>query len=160
MAATPISATTRYYRKGVTKFYWLASCADPAAPTRAEMDAGIDLSREIAEINGWQVKSEFVPTPDLGSRFTGKIGGDITADDSSINFYASKNSVDVRSVLSRDTVGTMLVLDEGDVPGGKMDTFPATVGSAPKLRSLSDPAMIQVNFAITSEPKENVTIPA
>lgn len=160
MAATPISATTRYYRKGVTKFYWLTACDDPSAPTRAEIDAGIDLSPEIAEINGWQVTSAFVDTPDLNSRFTGKIAGDITADDSSINFYASKNSVDVRSVLPRDTVGFMLILDEGDVSGGKMDVFPATVGSAPKLRTLTDPAMIQVNFAITREPSENVAIPA
>lgn len=160
MGATPISSSTRYYRKGVTKFYWLTACDDPSQPTRAEMDAGIDLSLEIAEINGWQVTSAFVDTPDLASRFTGKIAGDITADDSSINFYASKTSVDVRSVLPRDTTGFMLILDEGDTAGLKMDVFPSTVGSAPKLRSLTDPAMIQVNFAITSEPKENVTIPS
>lgn len=160
MAATPISATKRYYRKGVTKIVFCTTLADKASPTRGEIDAGKDLSGEIAEINGWQVTSAFVDTPDLNSRFTGKIPGDITADDSSLNFYASSDSVDVRQLLPRDTTGFILIMDEGDKPSALMDVYPVTVGSAPKLRTLTDPAMIQVNFSISSEPSENVAVPA
>lgn len=160
MAATPISAASRYYRKGTTKIYFLTAAADYTSPTRAEMDAGTDLSGEVADISGWQVTSAFVDTPDLASRFTSKIPGDINADDSSLNFYASSDSMDVRTLLPRDTTGFILILDEGDVTGHTMDVFPVTVGSAPKLRTLTDPAMLQVNFAITAVPAENVTIPA
>lgn len=160
MSATPISPTKRYYRKGVTKIVFCTTLASKSAPTRAEIDAGKDLSGEIAEINGWQVTSAFVDTPDLNSRYTGKIPGDISADDSSLNFYASSDSIDVRQLLPRDTTGFILIMDEGDKPAQLMDVFPVTVGSAPKLRTLSDPAMIQINFSISSEPAENVTIPA
>ena len=159
MPVTPIDAVTRYFRKGVTKIYYLPACADISAPTRAELDAGTDLSDEIADISGWQVTSEMVSAPDLGSRFTSKIPGEITADNSSINFYASRDSMDVRTLLPRDTTGFIAILDEGEGVGHKFDLFAVTVASAPKVRSFADPAQIQVNFAITSEPAENLDIP-
>jgi hypothetical protein len=158
--ASPITASTRYFRPGTTKVNFLTTVANQASPTRAEINAGTDLSPEVASVEGWQITSEFIDTPDLASRFTSKIAGRITADDSSINFYASSNSVDVRSLLPRDTTGYILWLDEGDVSGRKMDVYKVTVASAPKLRAMEDPAQIQVQFTITAQPSENVTIPA
>ena len=73
--------------------------------TRAEINAGTDLTAEIAEMSGFTVTSDSVDTPDLSNRFTAKIPGRITADDSSISFYASSTSADVRTVLPRDTAG-------------------------------------------------------
>jgi hypothetical protein len=158
--APNITASIRYFRPGITRFVFCASVANKASPTRAEINAGTDLSNEVGEINGFQVTSAFDDAPDLGSRFAPKIGKRITADDSSLNFYSSSNSVDVRSLLPRDTVGFVLIMDEGDTAGRKMDVFPVVVAAAPKQRGMEDTAMIQVQFAITSQPSENVTIPA
>lgn len=160
MAATPISSTTRYYRPGYTKVYYLTAIGDYHAPTRPELDAGQDLSGEISAIDGWEVSSDTIDTPDLGSVFASKIPGAVSADDSSLTFYADAESDDVRALFPRGTAGFVVFLDEDDVAGHKMDVFPVTVGSAPKQRSLDDPAGIQVNFVITREPAENVTIPA
>lgn len=160
MPATPITASTRYFRPGTTKVDFLTTVANQAAPTRAEINAGTDLSPEVASVEGWMVNSAFLETPDLASRFTGKLAARITADDSSINFYASSNSVDVRSLLPRDTTGYILWLDEGDVAGRKMDVFKVTVASAPKQRAIEDTAQIQIQFVVTAQPSENVTIPA
>lgn|SRR4051794_1841073 len=159
MPATPITASTRYFRPGTTKIVFASTLASKAAPTRAEINAGTDLSGEIASIEGWQVTSDFIDTPDLGTRFTSKVAGRISADDSSLSMYASVNSIDVRSLLPRDTNGYILIFDEGDVAGRKADVFPVTVASAPKQRGMEDPAQISVQFSITSTPAENVTIP-
>lgn len=51
-------------------------------------------------------------------------------------------------------------MDEGDVSGRKMDVFKVTVASTPKQRDLDNAAQIQIAFAITAAPSENVTIPA
>lgn len=160
MPASAMTVSTRYFRPGVTKIVFASSVATQASPTRAEINAGTDLSGEIAAIDGWQVTSEFIDTPDLGNRFTSKIAGRISADDSSLTFYSSLNSVDVRTLLPRDTTGFILFMDEGDVATRKMDVFKVTVASAPKQRDLEDPSRIQVQFSITASPSENVTIPA
>jgi hypothetical protein len=160
MPASAITASTRYFRPGLTHVSYLPACANIASPTRAELNAGTDLSPEIADVNGWQVESNFLDVPDLGSTFTAKLAARTSASDSSLTFYASSNSVDVRALLPRGTSGFIVWLDESDVAGRKMDVFPVTVGSAPKDRSIEDPAKIVVNFAITRVPSENVVIPA
>lgn len=160
MPATPMAATTRYFRPGVTKIYWVEAIADKAAPTRAELDAGVDLSAEVAEIEGFMVTSETLETPDYGSRFNSKIPGAITADDSALITYADRTSADIRAVLDRDDNGFIVLLDEGDVVGQLMDVFPVRVSAVPKLRARSDPAQIRTQFTVTSEPAENVTIPS
>ena len=159
MPAGNITASTRYFRPGVTSIVWATSVSNQASPTRGEINAGTDLRNEVSAIDGWQVTSNFIDAPDLGSRFTQRIAGRIAADDSSITFYASSNSVDVRSLLVRDSQGYILMMDEGDVTGRKMDVFKVTIASAPKQRSIDDPSQIQVQFAITAVPSENVTIP-
>lgn len=160
MAATPMAPTVRYFRPGTTKFLFADTVADKQSPTRAEIDAATDLSAEVAEINGFQVTSASADTPDFGGRFISKIPGDITADDSSLVTYADATSVDIRTVLTRDDAGFVIIMDEGDVPTQLMDVYPVRVASTPKLRPRSDPARIQVDFTITSEPAENVAIPA
>jgi hypothetical protein len=159
MPATPITASTRYYRPGLTKVYYCATIANKSAPTAGELNAGTDLSGEITAIDGWQPTANFLDAPDLNSSFVAKVAGGLEVGDSSLTMFASSNSVDVRSLLPRGTTGFLVFLDEGQTTGRKMDVFPITVASAPKLRDLGEVARIQVGFAITSAPAENVTVP-
>jgi hypothetical protein len=158
--AGAITASTRYYRPGLTQVNYTPAIANKAAPTRAEINAGTNLSPETNAIDGWQPQSNFLDAPDLVSAFVPKVAGSVEAGDSSLTLYASSNSVDVRTLLPRGTVGFILMLDESDTAGRKMDVYPVTVGSQAKIRDIGDVAKIQINFAITSAPAENVTIPA
>lgn len=162
MAATPITASTRYINPATTKYYFCSTISNKAAPTRPELNAGTDLTREIQAIEGFMTSSEQVETPDADTRFTSTIPGRISAEDSSLTFYADNTGTDARSLLPRDTAGFIVVLDGGDVTGRKMDVFPVRVSSVGKARSVegSDAATVQVQFAITSEPAENVAVPA
>ncbi|MBD0837369.1 hypothetical protein [Streptomyces sp. TRM68416] len=158
--STPINASTRYYRRGITKVLWLPAVANKSAPTRSEINAGTALEGETGAMAGWQTTSGTVPTPALGSRFTPVVGGEITAADSSLTFWASKDGDDVRTLLVREATGFIVWMDEGDVAGQTMDVYPVTVTSQAKVRELDQAAQIMAQFAITSEPAENVTIPA
>ena len=160
MAPPKLTVTTRYIPPSVRKFYFVPTIATQASPTRAELNAGTDLSDEIAEVSGFTVTSAAVEVPDLSSRFTAKIPGRITADDSSVRCYASSNSNDVRSVLPRDTAGFILALWEGDVPTQKMDVFPVKVSACVIQTGIEDPASIEVQMTVTKVPSQNVTIPA
>jgi len=161
MAAPNITASTRYARFGVTRVVYALTVSNYLSPTRGEINAGTDLSNEVAEINGFQVVSGFIDTQDLGTSFTGKIIGRTSSDDSSVTMYASVNSVDVRTLLPRGTTGYLMWFDEGDVSGRKFDIYPITVGSVAKERSVEDvAARLVVNVAVTRVPAENVTVPA
>lgn len=160
MAATPIASSVRYYRRGLTKVSWVPTVVDKTSPTRAELDAGTELSVEVGAVEGWQIVSAVVETPALGSKFNSKIDGAISADDSSLTLYASQTGTDVRDLLIRGTNGYVVWMDEGDTSGRKMDVFPVRVLAQGKLRGMEEAAQVQVQFAVTSEPAENVTIPA
>lgn len=161
MATPSITPSTRYFDVGATKVYFLPTCASPSSPTRAEMNAGTNLSPEMAELAGWSVTSNQIATPDFANRYTAEIAGRITSAASSLTFYASSNSVDVRALLPRDTTGYIIWLDAGDIPTHKMDVYPVTVTSVSKMRDANAAAArIMVSFSITAAPSENVTIPA
>jgi hypothetical protein len=156
---TPLSATSRYIPPGVRKIYWVTTIATYTAPTRGELNAGIDLSNEVAAMAGFTVVSTTVPTPDLSSRFVSEIPGNITATGCSLSFYATNTSSDVRLTLPRDTVGFVVILWEGDVTGQRCDVFPAKVTSSAVNGSMTNPEQVDVNFSITKVPANNVLIP-
>lgn len=160
MTATPMRPATRYYPPGTRQVYWLPAVTDPAAPTRAELDAGIDLTGEIASMSGFSVSSATVSVPDLSTRFAPDIPGQITAASSSITFYASEDSDDIRTILPRDQAGFIAVLWEGDQSGKSMDVYPVTVTSVPKDVTTTNAGQMSVDFAVTAVPAENVEIPA
>lgn len=154
------AAITRYFAVGVTQVLFCPAIASKAAPTFAELDAGTELTRDIADLAGWATTSNFIEVPDLVTRFTGKIPGRITAEDSSFTFYADEDrgSGDVRGLLPRDTEGYIVIAD-GGLASAKGDVFHVKVGSTSPVRSMDDASKVMVNFAILDEPAEGVTLP-
>jgi len=161
MAAPAITASVRFSARGATKIYWVATIASAASPTRSELNAGTDLSPQIMDAKGWSVSSDQIKTPDLATRYTSTIPGSITAEDSSLTMYASKNGVDARALMPRDAVGYIVLLHGGDTASNKMDVYPVTVSSVSKVMSVSgdDADTIEIAYAITAQPSENITVP-
>lgn len=160
MPATPMALATRYFQPEKTKVLILPTIASAAlVPTRAEINAGTDVSGDVATWAGWTVSGNQLPTPDLGKRFTSSIPGRITADESSITFYASLDGNDIREVQARDQDCFVSILDGGDVPTNPMDVFKVTVNSVGKLRDLEDAPRITVSYTIRSF-AENLAVPA
>src|SRR5262245_28980609 len=133
MAAPAITPSTRFIHAGVTKIVFATTVSNINSPSRAEINAGTDLSNECADSAGWNVKSNIFDTPDYGRVFTGKLNGRTTSDDSSLTMYASTQGADARSLLPRGTNGFILWMDGGDVASNKMDVFPVRVASGEKV---------------------------
>lgn len=161
MAAPAITASTRYTARGTSRAYWVPTISNKAAPTRPELNAGTDLSTQLADSSGWSVKSNQIEAPDLSTRYTATIPGVITAEDSSLTLYSSKNGVDARALMPRDAVGFIVWMDGGDIASNKMDVFPVTVSSVSKQRQVDGGKAdtLQISYAITSQPAEDVTVP-
>lgn len=161
MPITPIqpAAITRFFAPGVTEILFCPAIAAKATPTFAELDAGTQL-RNIADISGWMTTSAMIDTPDLDTRFVSQIPGRITAEESTITFYADvdRGAGDVSALLPRDTDGYIVIADGGLV-SAKGDVFQVTVSSNSMSRSLDAAGQRVVKFAIRSEPAEGVTLP-
>lgn len=166
MAPTALGESTRYISPGETRIYWVPVIVDIAAPTRAELDAveARDLTGEVAEGAGWEVTSNEVATPDLGSKFDKKIGGKTNADGSSLTFYMSREAAgaEVLTLMSRDSEGHIVRLHGGDTAGYPMDVFPVRVLASPKVVDAGGGAaeQVRVQYSVTGEPAENVPVPA
>lgn len=160
MAATALTKSDRYFRAGITEVYWVKSIADYNAPTRTELDAGTDLSCEVASLSGWEVTSETADAPDLCSRFVSQVPAQITASDSSITLYADSTSNDARSLMDRNEDGHIVIFWEGDVATQLMDVFPSTVRSVGKSSDIQAVATLEFQYAITAEPATDVAIPS
>lgn len=163
-----IASTERFFQPEISKVYWLASVggASPIAaasgiPTRTELEAGLDITDEVADMAGFNVTSGFIAVPDLGRRFTRQIGGRTSADASSITFYGSLTGEDIRQVMHRLDRGVLVFADSGDAAGKPADAYPVEVSSVGKLRSVGDNAYrIQVGFAPSGIPVEDFELPA
>ncbi|MFO7164907.1 MAG: hypothetical protein DIU75_016380 [Mycolicibacterium hassiacum] len=156
----PLTPTDRYISPGTEKTYWIPEIADINDPQRAEIEAGTDLSAEIASKTGWEVRADRVPVPDEGSKFTGRITGRVNPGDAQITFYASRDTQDIRTLLHRGDKGYIFIADGGDVPGQIARVFAVEVAAVtPTTNSEgSEAKRIIVDFAIT-DVAEEVIIP-
>ena len=81
----------RYIGPGTRKYYWVPTIATLSAPSRAELNAGTDMTATIPTdgVSGFTVSTAFVDTPDFGSTTITKIPGALSLADSSLTFYES-----------------------------------------------------------------------
>lgn len=160
MPATAITASTRYFLPGTTKVILLDTVADLAVgPTRAELNAGLDISEEIAAINGWTITGETLPAPDLGKRFNSQVNGRLSAAASSFTCYADLTGQDIRQEVSIDDEKYVVFLDGGDVEDSPMDVYQASCLSVGKLREVEGLGRVDVMWSIRDY-AENLEVPA
>ncbi|GII88282.1 hypothetical protein Ssi03_62720 [Sphaerisporangium siamense] len=161
MPATPLAAVTRYWSVAVNKWYFVPAISNKSAPTRLELNAGTDLTGEVADSSGWTTTGDTIEAPDGNSVFIAQVAGPVKADDSSLTIYADPTGNDARTLLPRGTTGFVVRLGGGDTAGRKMDVFPIRVKTVGKQYggTATEPAKLEISFAITSTPAEDVTIP-
>jgi hypothetical protein len=156
----------RFMRKGVTKVYFVPTIADTEGPTVAEITAGTPLTTAIAEITGFSFTNNPINTPDMGSSFVSKIPGEDTTDDSTITFYEDKITNPIRTALSKNTAGYIVIFGAGiagatPAAADKADVWPVTVSSNSKVYTVdNDAAKYAVGFANTAPPSEDVAVAA
>lgn len=161
MVATPLAPSDRYIHPEATRIYWVESISDIQSPTRAELDNGIDLTGEVADIQGWDLHSLVITRPMMGEGFESQRPGSLATSGSSLMFYADRAGADIRILLSRQATGHVVFLEGGDVPGHPMSVWPVTVAATPRQpRVEGEPARITAQFVVTSQPSQDVEVPA
>jgi hypothetical protein len=159
MPPAPLNPTKRYLAVGIRKVYWVPAIANYLSPTRAELDAGTDLTAEVETLTGWSLQGSVLDTPDMGTTFTSQVVGRRTSPQNDITAYLDQNGNDIRSLLPQNTTGYMVICWAGDVGGNNMDVFPSRVVTQANDSNPEDPGKVTISFAITKIPAIMATIP-
>lgn len=153
----------KYMRRGTSKFYFVPTiAATTMIPTRTELVAGTEFSPHIAAMDGWTVANQEIDTPDMADTYDSTIPGSDKADSSSFTFYEDEVDADLEATFAKGTVGYVVILRKGDVPGNQsMDVFPIRVASqSPQYTADNEAAKFMATCSITSRPLQGAAVPA
>jgi len=160
MAAPALATLNPFLPVDIRKFYWVATIASIAAPTRGELDAGTDLTPQVVAAPGWFIDGSIVQSQSFVGPALNLIGAQSFAD-SMLTMRNSRTSTDARTILivQRPALtGYIVKFPQGDVTGYKMDVFSVAVNAAPESDGQLDPATTDFKFAIF-DARARVTVP-
>jgi hypothetical protein len=153
----------RYFRRadGQTRWYFLTAIANIAAPSAAEINAGIALATRIAEISGFMYKNEPIETPDLSTAFVTTIGGEDKAEDSGLKFYDDDTNMALWNALAKGTTGYMVINPYARVGGTKCRVWQVvSLGPNDEYTLDANAAHIMVDFSVASRPNLDSAFPS
>lgn len=150
----------RFMRKGKTKIFFVPTIASLSAPTAVEVNAGTELTPQLAEINGFDFTNTPIDTPDMSQAFVSKIPGEDTVGDSNMSFYELTGSNPIATALAKGTTGYVVIF-YGGIAGAtpaaadKAQVWPTIVASNSKRYTVAnEAAMYQVVYTNTAAPTE------
>jgi hypothetical protein len=153
-----MTAITKFYRRGVTKLWFLPAVASvTAGPTSIEVTAGADITPGLSGLTGFSSNPSKIPTPDADIDFTGNIPGEITPADSALTYYEDKLATAIRTALADGTAGFVCIFPQGKVTGRRVETWPVRLGEWNSgLDMTGNVAATQViDVAVTGKPGKN-----
>lgn len=146
---------------GQTTWAYVPAIANMAAPTAAEINAGVDLTGQIAEISGFNYKNEKIDTPDLADNFVSSIPGEDVVDDSALTFYLDNLSAALWTSQAPGTAGFMVINFFARAAGSKTRVWPSLSAGRNDVMTLdADAAKFMVDYTISSRPELDAVWPA
>jgi hypothetical protein len=156
---------SRSIPRGQSRWFACRDIVNPAAPTRAELTAGLEITQSIAAIGGFALTNSPVPTPDLGSRRDSKVPGTDNVGDLSLNLWdeiarGTTTSDPARDALAKDTELYLVIMPYGDVPGRRCEVWQVTSTGVNDQRDMSAAMQYQIGFADGDVLEQDAVIPA
>lgn len=152
---------TRFMRKGTAKVFFVPTIASPPTVTAAAVNAGTNLTPEIAEMNGFTFSNNPIMTPDMDSRFVTQVPGEDTAEASNLVLYELAGGTDtIKAALVKDATGYIVIFPTGiagatPAAADKAEVWPVTISSnVRRYTAGNEAAQYQANFAVTDQPFE------
>ena len=151
----------RFFRRGVSKIRWITAPSNPAAPTLAEVNAGVALDAALADISGFEFANTPIPVPDLASTFTATIPGEDTTQNPTMTFYDDDTTTTIRTALAKGNAGYVIFAPYGIANTKRAEIWPAKVtGYNDAWTAANEAAKATAGFAITSTPNQAYALPA
>lgn len=156
-------ADVRFFRRGVSKVFYVATIASTSAPTAAEVNAGVNLTATIADVQGFTYTNQPITTPDLGDNLDTKVPGVDQVADSTLHIYEKRTTNTGRTTLAKGVVGYLVIFFAGiagatPAAADKADVWPVQSAGTPRDYSMTEAAKWHVALIITGRPNEDVAL--
>lgn len=152
---------------GNIRVSWLTACANIAAPTVSEVNAGLLLAGVASSdgLSGWQPDTATIPNRKLNSTFNSGDVGSISIEDALIRFFKQSGTDTTYTTLIKNAAGFILI--RRSLPSATayassqllQGVYPAKCGQRRWL-DVEENTMerYEVPFKITSEPAFDAVI--
>lgn len=155
-----MTAVQKFFRRGVTKVYFLPAVAVLAAPTSSEFTAGSNITAGLQSLGGFQSSNQAIDTPDADVPFTGNIPGEDRPEASSLTYYEDQLSDAIRTLLPELTIGFIVICPKGKIATKPAEVWPVRVSAVNRVIDFSNVAALEViQFATTAAPEKNAVCP-
>lgn len=157
---------SRFFRRGKSKAFWVPTLGSLTSPSAAQVNAGVNLTSQIADISGFEFSNSPISTPDLSTTFTTTIPGEDTAQEPQLMFYEDDTTNTLQSTLAKGTTGHVVLFYRGTAgasPAASDNAEVWKVISTGPYREYSmgnDPARWGARFTPTDPPVFNATLVA
>jgi hypothetical protein len=96
---------------GKIRVYWVTAIASQAAPTVAELNAGIDLTGTLTAdgLSGFQPNTADVDVSSLASTFTANVNGRTSFSNTQLTLKRQSGTDTIFTTLVRDTAGFLAI---------------------------------------------------
>jgi hypothetical protein len=149
---------SRFFRRGKTKVYWVPTLSSTTSPSAAQINAGVNMSAQIADISGFEFSNSPIPTPDLSTPFTTTIPGEDTAQEPQLVFYEDDTTNTLQTTLAKGTTGHTVKFYKGTAgaspaAGDRAEVWPViSTGPYREYSMGNDPARWGARFTPTATP--------
>lgn len=158
----------RFNRRGRSGVWFVASLANPAAPSAAAIAAGTAIHNELKSFTGFTSEVADLDNADWGSTFEKTLPGGETPAGSSLTVYAGDVDADagetIRAAIGGNNVSGFIVFvkrSKTPATGERADVFPVRGKGANDDREAGNAvATYTVGFAIPDTPNKNVSLVA
>lgn len=150
MAAPDITAVDAFLRPETSTYVLLDRTATPGAPLRAEINAGLTINPILTAVDGLQDGTNFVDVATFASLRTGTAVGRSPSISGTLSTLGDKAGNDIRAEITKLDKKTLLIMDEGDVPGSYMDVWDVVVGSVAPDNSVDSYMTVMVSLAVSN----------
>ena len=149
-----------FIHRGVSRILLLPAVASLMAPTRAEINAGVNLSSSLAGVGGFALDNAVNEVVPVGSAFVEQVPGVFrTTGPCTLTLYDNLSSAAVRAACAPGFVRYVLLLPYGDVAGRRCEVWTTKIAAASDTWE-NGVALYRVLFAASVFPTQNAVVPA
>lgn len=162
-----------FFRRGKSEVVLVLTISNPAAPTVAEIAAGVPFSNVIAAMSdGWKVALNRISQEVLGQQQDRQVDGPVQPGDASMSLLdddGTGSDVDsvyaqaVSTAMVKNTSGYVVISPKTKtiIAGTKVHEYPIKIGARNDDMGLqAQPARYDVDFIITGEVRQSVAVVA
>ncbi|MEA2703907.1 MAG: hypothetical protein QOD63_1852 [Actinomycetota bacterium] len=154
-------AADAFIIRGLARVYIVPAVAVRTAPTRAEINAGTNLTASVAGISGFALENQVREFAPVGAAFTEQRAGvDKVTGPCTLTLYEQKTTATIRAAVVKGSVGFVILVPYGDVVARRCEVWPVRVVTVATLWETTAAITFRAVFAPSAAPSQSAVLPA